>query len=101
MKICKNCHKEFPTTRANKIYCSTKCGEEYRYEHNDKKTSERKERRQKRKVQAELKRCVHDKARFNAIAKMQSETGIGYGYLVPIWEDKVKLANYIKLHRTR
>lgn len=101
-KECLCCGRIFETTRANKKYCSNYCCDKYNHERYMREGITNKhdtERKRKKKLEANAKK--RKLSRFDEIAKIQSETGIGYGKLAPIWDDKVKLAEYIKLHRTR
>ena len=111
-KICPQCHKTFDTYTHAKKYCCRACGEQYRYTHDGFfKNKQRLEKIEAAKQQIlaggarqklnKLKREKEIKEKFDAIAKVQEETGINYGYLVPYWNDKVALADYIAKHRTK
>lgn len=93
VSICKYCGAEFEYSGLGrrKSYCSSKCRQL-----NKNKTSE-KCRRKKQYLKKYGK--AHD--RMNAIAKIQRDTGVSYGLLSPVWEDKEALAKCIARYRRR
>ena len=96
-KICLECGKRFLANRRNKVYCCTHCGDKYRYRLHGGTTRTK----QKKKAEENIVRRRPKDDKFNALAKMQNETGIGAGYLSIFWNDKAALAAYVAVHRTR
>lgn len=102
-KICPQCHHEFKTTSTVKKYCCKFCADKfnhdrYRQEGRTQQLAKaRKEKLEKQKIKDKQRKA----ARFDAIAIMQSETGISGGKLKMYWHNKAKLAAYVAVHRTR
>lgn len=72
MKICKNCGKEFTSGVKNKVYCSSKCRDEFKKK--DAKTKRETELRERNK-----------KNKMNPITEIQlkaSKLGLSYGEYV-------------------
>ena len=103
-RICRYCGKEFDPQRLGRrrLYCSPECTNLA----NNKRKRMRGNIAREQKKEAECKqryyqRYVKSHERMNAIAKMQQETGVSYGKLEPVWDDKIKLAQCIARYRTK
>lgn len=97
-RICAICYKKFNVKdrgngRAYK-YCSEKCAKEARH----KRVNMRK---YKLKLLKNMEKYHKNRYEFDKIVEKSRETGISYGYLKNLWNNKVKLEAYISYYRIR
>lgn len=104
ISICKYCGKEFDSNRLGrrKLYCCTKCANLAHYTKKLLRAGLDKQLREEQKIKkAYQQRYAKSHERMNAIAKMQRETGVSYGLLSQVWENKEDLARCIARYRRR
>lgn len=104
IQICKYCGKEFDPQNLGRrrLYCSPECTQMANNERKRMRKNIIREMRQENNYKERyLKRYAKSHERMNAIAKMQRETGVSYGLLSLVWENKEELARCLARYRRR